>query len=168
MMRAAPIVLAGGAGAHLDELLASRFLPQHWARRIRRAQDLPARLQHRVARLAPDSEWRAYSDGVRIFFAIARLHAPDVARASGMALDVYFLDRDGVVYSAAVWVNDSKQGWWLDAVLDASYDCEQGWWFEALFDAQPPAMAELTPLPVLSNVVARLSAPAASGRKSRP
>jgi hypothetical protein len=44
-----------------------------------------------------------------------------------------------------VWVNDRKQGWWLDAVLDASYDCEQGWWFEALIDPQPPAVAELVP-----------------------
>ncbi len=56
-------------GACLDDLLASRFLPKQWTARIWTESALPGRLQHCARNLPPDSEWRAYGDEDRIFFA---------------------------------------------------------------------------------------------------
>jgi hypothetical protein len=123
-----------GPGACLDDLLASRFLPRRWAKRIWSASDLPSRLEHCARNLAPDTEWRAYGDDDRIFFAIARLHVAKPGAPASTAIDVYFLDNDAAVYCAGVWEYDRAHGWWLDDVLDLSYDCEHGWWFDALRD----------------------------------
>jgi hypothetical protein len=159
MMIAAPTRRQPGPGACLDQLLASRFLPNRWARRIFSAQDLPLRLQRRVEDLPAGSEWRAYSDEDRVFFALARMHLPATARESELALDVYFLDREAAAYSAGVWAHDIEHGWWLDAVLEASYDCEQGWWPDA---QNAPAAADETPAPA-----AQLAAPRAGVRQMR-
>jgi hypothetical protein len=156
MMIAAPIRRQPGPGACLDQLLTSRFLANRWARRIFSARDLPLRLQRRVEGLPAGSEWRAYSDEDRVFFALARMHLPATARESELALDVYFLDREAAAYSAGVWAHDIEHGWWLDAVLEASYDCEQGWWPDA------PAAADETPAPA-----AQLAAPRAGVRQVR-
>jgi len=140
MMLASPTTHSPSPGACLDALLASRFLPQTWAGRILSANQLPDRLQECVRNLAPGSEWRAYGqadrgdaesgDADRIFFAIARLHRGRPAAQSATALDVYFLDENAAVYCAGVWEHDRHHGWWLDAVLDLSYDCERGWWID--------------------------------------
>jgi hypothetical protein len=117
-------------GACLDDLLASRFLPKRWVGRIWAAVDLPSPLQDCVRNLVPEAEWRAYSDEGQIFFAIARGHAADHPAGSATAIDVYFLDSAAAVYSAGVWEFDRNHGWWLDALLDVSYDCERGWWLD--------------------------------------
>jgi len=124
-------------GACLDDLLASRFLPRRWANRIWLASELPDPLERCTRTLVSHSEWRAYCYDDRILFAVARTHASDTRPGSGAALDVYFLDDSGSVYSAGVWEYDAKHGWWLDAVLDLSYDCEHGWWIDGLMDSQP-------------------------------
>jgi hypothetical protein len=136
-----------GTGARLDNLIASRFLSGRWASRVWSSSDLPSRLSRCVGSLTADSEWRAYSDGERIFFAIAREHTDESQVVSATAIDVYFLDDSAAIYSAGVWEYDSKHGWWLDAVLDLSYDCDHGWWHDALLNTggrkQPAAAAPL-------------------------
>jgi hypothetical protein len=120
-------------GSHLDDLLASRFLPRRWAHRLWRASELPDRLQSCVRHLAPEFEWRAYSDEDLILFAIGRRHAP-ADQGSTASLDVFFLDDEARVYSAGVWEHDHEHGWWLDRLLELSYDCEHGWWLAGLVD----------------------------------
>jgi hypothetical protein len=161
-------------GACLDDLLASRFLPKQWTARIWTESALPGRLQHCARNLPPDSEWRAYGDEDRIFFAVARAHARERPLGAAPAVDVYFLDANAAVYSAAVWQYDSRHGWWLDALLDLSYDCEHGWALGVLFEscadaadrvARPQAMElrQLTPLLTQLGTI-----PALSGRVVRP
>jgi len=134
MMPATQTTDSPSPGACLDDLLASRFLPACQAVRIRCASRLPTRLQDCARNLARDSDWRAYGDADRIFFAIARLHAAKSKSQPATALDVYFLDENAAVYCAGVWEHDRNHGWWLDAVLDLSYDCDRGWWFDKLTD----------------------------------
>ena len=119
-------------GAHLDQLLTSRFLPARLARRVRIASKLPICLARCVRNLASHTEWRAYSDDVRIFFAIARRPDGDEQDAAVASMDVYFLDTHAAVYSAGNWAYGYGQGWWLDTVLPASFDSINGWWLDAV------------------------------------
>jgi hypothetical protein len=133
MTPAISIQESSSPGACLDDLLDSRFLRKRSAARIRSANELPHRLQQCVQNLAPDAEWRAYGDGERTFFAIARARAIEpAAPEASVAIDAYFLDDNASVYCAGVWEYDVRHGWWLDATLQLSYDCDHGWWFEAL------------------------------------
>ncbi len=119
-------------GARLDSLLASRFAHRPDQNRIRRASELPRRLEHCVGRLAFDCEWRAYRLTAGVFFAAGRSSALGAGTTSRSAIEVYFLDDSAAVYSAAVWEHDARHGWWLDSIITPSYDCERGWWMEAL------------------------------------
>jgi hypothetical protein len=76
MMSAAIIDRHLSPGTCLDDLLVSRFVPKRWMRRIWSARELPPRLKRCTLALKPGSEWCAYGDEDRIFFAIARMHAP--------------------------------------------------------------------------------------------
>jgi hypothetical protein len=136
-----PTLSAPSAGACLDDLLASRFLPRRWASRIWTANELPVRLARCARSLAPGSEWRAYGDDGHVLFAIARTHKADPPRDSEAAIDVFFLDDHAAVYSAGVWQYDHRHGWCLDALLDLSYDCEHGWWLDALMSPPPTPVA---------------------------
>lgn len=119
-------------GAHLDQLLTSRFLPARLSHRVRVAGELPLCLARCVRNLASDTEWRAYTDDVRMFFAIAR-RPNDHRQGDAVAtMDVYFLDAHAAVYSAGKWANGDGHGWWLDAVLPPSYDSLNGWWLDAV------------------------------------
>lgn len=122
---------ARSPGACLEDLLTSRFLPKTWAARIWSADELPVRLQQCTENLLPDAEWRAYGEQDQIFFAIARRHATEPLEASATALDAYFLDSNAVVYAAGVWQHTRQNGWWLDALMDLTYDCDRGWWPES-------------------------------------
>jgi hypothetical protein len=102
---------AMSAGARLDDLLASRFLPRSWAGRIWSACELPDRLEHCARNLGPNSEWRAYGDDDHVFFAIACAHSTDSAQDCAAAIDVYFLDANADVFASAVWDHDRHQGW---------------------------------------------------------
>jgi hypothetical protein len=144
-------------GACLDDLLVSRFLPKRWTARIWSVGELPGRLQPCARNLLPGLEWRAYGDEDQLFFAIARWHAAGMPDQSGTAIDAYFLDANAVVYAAGVWEHSRSHGWWLDDVLELSYDCDRGWWLDAVLAPQsainprcaehPPGAAELRSLP---------------------
>jgi hypothetical protein len=155
-MNLAAVARPSSLGVDLDQMLNSRFLPARSTSRVWLAGELPVRLERCVSRLCPDAEWRAYTDGSRIFFAIARRPARDSVTegcdgptASGLgvsgvgvsgvgvsgrgaSMDVYLLDGNAAVYSAGSWSYSSEQGWWLDAVLPPSYDPQHGWWLEAV------------------------------------
>jgi len=119
-------------GAQLEQLLTSRFLPARRTSRVWLPSELPPRLERCVRRLAPDTEWRAYTDDVRMFFAIAHPAPDQEYDAASASMDVYFLDNDAAVYSAGKWAYTREQGWWLDAVLPPSYDPQNGWWLNAV------------------------------------
>ena len=130
-------------GARLDDLLASHFHSNRPVDRIWLSSDLPPRLQRCANKLPPGSEWRAHRDETRVSCVIARTHVRALPLIYGqIGLDVYFLAEDGAVYSAGVWEHNRQHGWWLDAVLDASYDCESGWWFGALVSSAAPTYPE--------------------------
>jgi hypothetical protein len=131
-MNATPRSHAPSPGACLDDLLASRFLPKRWIERIWSARELPPRLRRCTRDLKPGTEWRAYGEEGRIFFAIARMHAAGPDAGSSTAIDAYFLDENAAVYAAGVWDHDEKTGWCLDAVIEPSYDSDRGWWLGEL------------------------------------
>jgi hypothetical protein len=138
---------ASGPGACLDDLLASRFLPKRWIARIWSASDLPVRLQPCVRNLKPGAEWRAYGGEGQIFFAIARMHAAESPDGCEKAIDAYFLDSNAVVYAAGVWEYNRTKGWWLDAVMELSYDCERGWWLDAVMGPESAPYPGAAPFP---------------------
>jgi hypothetical protein len=139
----AAVARPSSLGVDLDHMLHSRFLPARPASRTWLAAELPVRLENCVSKLSLDAEWRAYTDGSRIFFAVAQRPARRAARMAdrhglddtGASMDVYFLDSNAAVYSAGKWCYGPEQGWWLDAVLPLSYDAEHGWWLEAVMAA---------------------------------
>jgi hypothetical protein len=141
MMSESLICRRPSPGACLDDLLATRFLPRRWASRIWSARELSGPLENCAMHLAVGSEWRAYGEDGHIFFAVARAHGAAELSAD-VAIDVYFLDDNASVYSAAVWEYDPDHGWWLDSVIDASYDCEHGWWVAGLREPSKPVSAQ--------------------------
>jgi len=100
----------------VDPLLDSFILSQQYvpdtAQRIRFRNELPLRLQLR-ARQARDGVWRAWTDGLCIWFVAARL-IPEVSRqVNRHALHVSFIDMDGRIASCAVWTLSSDGRWIL-------------------------------------------------------
>lgn len=130
----------------LDELLLSRFATQPLQERIMLCEELPPGLRRCITGLESSCVWRAYLGIDGIFCAIARapLGGPD------RDLEVYFIDSEGWVYSAAVWTHDHQHGWWLNSIVTPSYDCEHGWWLGALMSSQTAAKSVLVaPIPEL-------------------
>jgi hypothetical protein len=133
-MRNTAILPSSPLAARLDNLLSSRFALQTRQRRLCAAADLPAPLRQAIRQLVPRCEWRAFGPvDTEVFVAIARAHQRE-CRATTSALELYQMDASASVYAAAVWEHDPKRGWWLDSVLDPSYDCDHGWWLADLID----------------------------------
>lgn len=107
-------------GSELDKLLAARWLPSTWAQRICKPADLPVCLEQYVQALPADLVWRAYTDGVRLWFAVARAAKPMTKDLGGTALDVYFFTGDGQLSSGGRWKHDTETGWRLCAGLGNS------------------------------------------------
>jgi hypothetical protein len=57
--------------AQLDALLYARWLPGRWVQRVWMLSDLPPCLEQRARSISSDAIWRAYTDGVRLWFAVA-------------------------------------------------------------------------------------------------
>jgi hypothetical protein len=101
--------------AQVDSLLDSFILSQQYApdnaRPVRFCDELPLRLQ-RCARQVRHGVWRAWTDGLRIWFVVAKL-MPDVSReVNRHALHVSFVDMDGRLASCAMWTL-SRDGRWI-------------------------------------------------------
>jgi hypothetical protein len=96
----------------LDSLIVSQQYVPDAAQRIRFRDELPLRLQLR-ARQVRDGVWRAWTDGLCIWFVAAKL-IPEVSReVSRHALHVSFIDMDGRLASSAVWTLNSDGRWIL-------------------------------------------------------
>lgn len=142
-------------GMRLDDLLDSRFALQSAQGRVLRSARLPLRLERCVNRLAPTCVWRAFQGAATMFCAIARTSFEGRQSGGAEPLEVYFLDSDAAVYSAAVWEHDSVRGWWLDSLLDLSYDSENGWWLGPLME--PPVVRVVGSRTFLSPIRKHLS-----------
>jgi hypothetical protein len=96
----------------LDSFIPSRqYVPDN-AHRLRCCDELPPRLQQR-ARQVRQGIWRAWTDGLRVWFVVAR-RMPTVSRdANRHALCVSFFDMDGRVASCAVWTLSGDGQWTL-------------------------------------------------------
>jgi hypothetical protein len=102
--------------AQVDSLLDSFVVSQHYvpdtARRVRFCNELPLRLRSR-ARQVSNEVWRAWTDGLRMWFVVGKL-VPEVSReVNRHALHVSFIDMDGRVASRAVWTLSSDGRWIL-------------------------------------------------------
>jgi hypothetical protein len=97
---------APAGGGYLDALLASHVLPSGWVARIWRRGDLPYQLQHYVRDLAPQAEWRAYTDDVRLFFAIAGMHAGTQQSGNAAPVKIRFLVCDTSARQVETWECD--------------------------------------------------------------
>ena len=96
----------------LDSFIASQqYVPDH-ACRVRFCDALPLRLQE-CARQVHHGVWRAWTDGLRIWFVVAKL-VPEVSReVDRHALHVSFVDMDGRLASRAVWTLSTDGRWIL-------------------------------------------------------
>jgi hypothetical protein len=102
--------------SQVDSLLDSFIVSQQYvpdtASRVRFCDELPQRLQLR-ARQVRHGVWRAWTDGLRIWFVVAKL-IPEVSReVNRHALHVSFFDMDGRIASRAVWTLSSDGRWIL-------------------------------------------------------
>ena len=102
--------------AQVDSLLDSFIVSQHYvpdnACRVTFCDALPLRLQV-CARQVHHGVWRAWTDGSRTWFVVAKL-VPEVSReVERRALHVSFVDIDGRLASRAVWTQGSDGRWIL-------------------------------------------------------
>jgi hypothetical protein len=106
----------GPKTTQVDSLLDAFIFSQQYvpgnARRVRFCDELPLRLQL-CARQVRHGVWRAWTDGLRIWFVVAKL-VPEVSReVDRHALHVSFVDMDGRLASCAVWTLSSDGRWTL-------------------------------------------------------
>ena len=102
--------------AQVDSLLNSLIVSKQYvpdtARRIRFCDELPLRLQLH-ARQVRRGVWRAWTDGLRIWFVAAKLIAEVSCDVTRHALHVSFIDMDGRLASCAVWTQSGDGRWIL-------------------------------------------------------
>jgi hypothetical protein len=88
--------------AQLDALLYARWLPGRWVQRVWMLSDLPPCLEQRARSISSDAIWRAYTDGVRLWFAVAAAAVSSYGR-SAVAMEVLFFENDGALCSGGLW-----------------------------------------------------------------
>ena len=103
----------------LDSLIVSKQYVPDTAHRVRFCDELPLRLQLHT-RQVRHGVWRAWTDGLRIWFVAAKL-TPELSRdVNRHTLHVSFIDMDGRLASCAVWTQSSDGRWIL---YDANPQC---------------------------------------------
>jgi hypothetical protein len=107
--------------AQLDALLYARWLPGRWVQRIWMLSDLPPCLEQRARSISSDAIWRAYTDGARIWFAVAAAAVSTYGR-SAVALEVLFFESDGTLCSGGLWRCQSDGDWQLERLVDRSME----------------------------------------------
>ena len=132
-----------GLASRLDDLLSSRFAAQVHFDPIVRLDELPPLLHKCITSLQSACVWRAHRTTDGVFCAIAR--APiGPGKRSESDMEVYLIDGLGRAYCAAVWAHDRAQGWWLDSVLNPSFDGQYGWWLGPLMVAADSSHSEVS------------------------
>jgi hypothetical protein len=105
----------------LDSFIVSKRYVPDTAHRVEFCDELPLQLQLH-ARQVRHGAWRAWTDGLRIWFVVARL-IPEASRdLNWHALHVSFIDMDGRLVSRAVWAQSGDGRWVLCDANPARYD----------------------------------------------
>ena len=110
-----------GAALHaqLDALLYARWLPGRWVQRVWMLSDLPPCLEQRARSISSDAIWRAYTDGARLWFALAAATASSYGQ-SAIAMEVLFFENDGALCSGGIWRCQSNGDWHLERLVNRS------------------------------------------------
>jgi hypothetical protein len=107
-------------GTELDGLLTARWQPARCAQVVCEPVDLPVVLEQYTQRLCSGELWRAYTDGVRVWFVIARaVHVLSKDPAT-VALELRFFENDGRICATGIWERHGDCDWTLRDVLDVS------------------------------------------------
>lgn len=106
---------------HLDALLEEfvrerRYVPEH-ALLIESLDELPLRLQARARSAQLDAQWRAWTDGHRIWFIVARPVSVAGGQVREITLKMAFYDHDGALAACGVWLRQVTGHWMLHSVL---------------------------------------------------
>jgi hypothetical protein len=112
--------------ALIDEFVRSHhYLPEK-AERVTDREELPLRLQQRIHALPEGAIWRAWREGYRMWFVIAR-RVPEVhAEISGPVLEMSFHDWDGACAATGAWLRRMDGTWWLHRVCCDPLDNHAG------------------------------------------
>jgi hypothetical protein len=114
-------------GNQLDKLLSARWLPGGWVQRVWNPTELPLRLEQCVQSLSPEATWRAYTDGVRLWFAIAATADAKPYGTGSVALEVHFFEDNGELCAGGIWSCDADGVWRLEKVMDISEETRCLW-----------------------------------------
>ena len=105
--------------AQLDALLYARWLPGRWVQRVWMLSDLPPCLEQRARSISSDAIWRAYTDGARLWFAVAAAAVSSYGR-SAIAMEVLFFENDGALCSGGIWRCHPNGDWRLERLVERS------------------------------------------------
>jgi hypothetical protein len=113
------LVPSASLHAQLDALLYARWLPGRWVQRVWMLSDLPPCLEQRARSISSDTIWRAYTDGVRLWFAVAAAAVSSYGR-SAVAMEVLFFENDGAFCSGGLWRRHPNGDWRLERLVGMS------------------------------------------------
>jgi hypothetical protein len=105
--------------AQLDALLYACWLPGRWVQRVWMLSDLPPCLEQRARSISSEAIWRAYTDGARLWFAVAAAAVSTYGR-SAIAMEVLFFENDGALCSGGLWRCRPNGDWDLERLADMS------------------------------------------------
>jgi hypothetical protein len=114
-----PSVPSASLHAQLDGLLYARWLPGRWVQRVWMLSDLPPCLEQRARSISSDAIWRAYTDGARLWFAVAAAAVSSYGR-SAIAMEVLFFENDGALCSGGIWRCHPNGDWRLERLVNRS------------------------------------------------
>ncbi|WP_129782207.1 hypothetical protein [Peristeroidobacter soli] len=105
-------------GALLEEFARERRYVPEDAQGIEALDELPLCLQARARKSDADSQWRAWTDGHRIWFVVAQRVRFPGEEAGEITLKLAFYDHDGVLAATGAWLRRATGQWVLYSVLD--------------------------------------------------
>jgi hypothetical protein len=111
----------------IDKFLHACWLPARWSQRIWMPSDLPPCLEQRTRSLSPDAIWRAYTDGARLWFAVATAAVSASYGPSAVAIEVSFFENDGLLCSGGVWTCHPDGHWRLERLVGMSAESRFDW-----------------------------------------
>jgi hypothetical protein len=102
----------------LDRLLRSRWFPVISTHRVCDPADLPPRLERRIRSLPDSCAWRAYTDGSRLWCAIATVLDSPSDGSSLITLKVMFFGDNAELCSGGIWICLADGEWHLHEPAD--------------------------------------------------
>jgi hypothetical protein len=123
----------------LDEFLYACWLPGRWTQRVWIPSDLPPCLEQRARSLPPDALWRAYTDGARLWFAVATAAVSASYGPSAVAIEVLFFENDGTLCSGGIWTCHANGDWRLERLVGMSSETRFSWFVERAAGEPGPA-----------------------------